>query len=139
MYNGWPFFKTLLDNAEISLLKADMGIAALYADLVPDRELSKKFFSIIQDEYNRTCEMVLAVSGHQSLLESEPVTQKAVRLRNPYVDPLNYIQVEMLRRLRSTLHRTQDGVPENSPEVETLREAVVLTINGIAAGLKNTG
>jgi phosphoenolpyruvate carboxylase len=131
MYNGWPFFKTLLDNAEISLLKADMGIAALYAELVPDRELSKKFFGIILDEYNRTCEMVLAISGHKSLLESEPVTQNAVRLRNPYVDPLNYIQVEILRRLRS--------LPENSPEVETLREAIVLTINGIAAGLKNTG
>ena len=131
MYNGWPFFKTLLDNAENSLLKADMGIAALYADLVPNRELGERLFAIILDEYNRTCEMVLAISGHQALMDNEPVTQNAVRLRNPYVDPLNYIQVEMLRRLRS--------LPENSPETESLREAIILTINGIAAGLKNTG
>jgi phosphoenolpyruvate carboxylase len=131
MYTGWPFFKTLLDNAELSLLKADMGIAALYAELVPDRELGERLFATILAEYNLTRELVLAISGHQALLESEPVTMTAVRLRNPYIDPSNYIQVEMLRRLRS--------LPENSPETEILREAVVLTINGIAAGLKNTG
>jgi phosphoenolpyruvate carboxylase len=131
MYTGWPFFKTLLDNAETSLLKADMGIAALYAELVPDSELREELFSRILAEYNLTRELVLAVSGHQDLMENEPVTQNAVRLRNPYVDPLNYIQVEMLRRLRS--------LPETSPEAQALREAVVLTINGIAAGLKNTG
>ncbi|MCX6065136.1 MAG: phosphoenolpyruvate carboxylase, partial [Chloroflexi bacterium] len=131
MYNGWPFFKTLLDNAEISLLKADMGIAALYAELVPDQELSRALFAIILAEYQLTRETLLAISGHQDLLDGEPVTQNAIRLRNPYVDPLNYIQVEMLRRLRS--------MPADSPEAEALREAVVLTINGIAAGLKNTG
>jgi len=131
MYAGWPFFRTLLDNAEISLLKADMGIAALYAELVPDPELRERLFARILDEYNRTREAVLAISGHPDLLESEPVTQKAVRLRNPYVDPLNFIQVEVLRRLRS--------LPENNPEIESLRETMVLTINGIAAGLKNTG
>ena len=70
-------------------------------------------------------------SDHSDLMQSEPVTQNAVRLRNPYVDPLNYIQVEMLRRLRS--------LPESDPETENLRETVILTINGIAAGLKNTG
>ncbi len=131
MYNGWPFFKTLLDNAEISLLKADMGIAALYAELVPDQELSRALFAIILAEYQLTRETLLAISGHQDLLDGEPVTQNAIRLRNPYVDPLNYIQVEMLRRLRS--------MPADSPEADALREAVVLTINGIAAGLKNTG
>lgn len=131
MYNGWPFFKTLLDNAETSLLKADMGIASLYAELVPDQELGKKLFSIIRDEYERTCEVVLFISGHFNLMDSEPVTQKAVRLRNPYVDPLNYIQVELLRRLRNNQSTPQDE--------ESLFEAVVLTINGIAAGLKNTG
>jgi len=131
MYAGWPFFKTLLDNTESSLLKADMGIAALYAELVPDRELGQTLFAIIKAEYDRTRTAVLTISGHHDLMESEPVTQNAVRLRNPYVDPLNYIQVEMLRRLRS--------LPESSPEIEFLREAVILTINGIAAGLKNTG
>lgn len=131
MYTGWPFFKTLLDNAESSLLKADMGIAALYAELVQDHELGQKLFNTILTEYERTCTTVLSISAHRQLMDSEPVTQNAVRLRNPYVDPLNYIQVEMLRRLRSG---TQAG-----PEPEILREAIILTINGIAAGLKNTG
>ncbi len=131
MYTGWPFFKTLLDNTESSLLKADMGIAALYAELVPDHELGQSMFATILTEYELTRTNVLTISGHRDLMESEPVTQNAVRLRNPYVDPLNYIQVEMLRRLRS--------LPDTGPETESLREAVVLTINGIAAGLKNTG
>ena len=131
MYQGWPFFKTLLDNAETSLLKADMGIAALYAELVEDVELGQRLFNIIQTEYELTCDAVLSISGHQNLMDSEPVTQNAIRLRNPYVDPLNYIQVEMLRRLRSQ--------PQDSPEAESLRDAIILTINGIAAGLKNTG
>jgi len=131
MYAGWPFFKTLLDNAESSLLKADMGIAALYAELVPDQELGQGLFANILEEYNRTRDMLLSISGHRELMENEPVTMEAVRLRNPYVDPLNYIQIEVLRRLRS--------LPESDPETEALREAMVLTINGIAAGLKNTG
>ncbi len=75
---------------------------------------------------------VLAISGHQNLLDAEPYTQNAIRLRNPYIDPLNFIQVEMLRRLRA--------LPDKeSPEAEALRQVIVLTINGIAAGLKNTG
>jgi phosphoenolpyruvate carboxylase len=131
MYTGWPFFKTLLDNAETSLLKADMGIAALYAALVPDQELGQRLFQTILSEFNLTKTAVLSISGHSDLMQSEPVTQNAVRLRNPYVDPLNYIQVEMLRRLR--------GLSETSPEMDALRETVILTINGIAAGLKNTG
>jgi len=131
MYNGWPFFKTLLDNAETSLLKADMGIAGLYAELVTDQELGQRLFHIIHTEYKLTCEAVLSISGHRQLMDSEPVTQNAVRLRNPYVDPLNYIQVEMLRRLRAQ--------PQAEAQTDILREAIILTINGIAAGLKNTG
>jgi phosphoenolpyruvate carboxylase len=132
MYTGWPFFKTMLDNIEASMLKADMEIAALYVDLVTDSELATSIFQTIQDEYERTREMVLSISGHQALMELEPVTQNAVQLRNPYIDPLNYIQIEMLRRLRA--------LPEpDGPEAQALREVIVLTINGIAAGLKNTG
>lgn len=132
MYQGWPFFQTLLNNSEISLLKADMDIAALYAELVPDQSLAKKLFNAIRAEFDRTREIVLSISSHQNLLDAEPYTQNAVRLRNPYIDPLNFIQVEMLRRLRA--------LPDKeSPEAEALRQVVVLTINGIAAGLKNTG
>ncbi|HVN14857.1 MAG TPA: phosphoenolpyruvate carboxylase, partial [Anaerolineales bacterium] len=132
MYEKWPFFKTLLDNTEISLVKADMGIAALYVELVPDQKRGKQIFARILEEYQRTQKEMLAISGHKTLLELEPVTQNAVQLRNPYVDPLNYIQVEMLRRLRALSS-------PNDAQAESLREVVALTINGIAAGLKNTG
>ena len=132
MYAGWPFFKIMLDNTEISLLKADMDIAALYAELVTEQDLAAMLFNDIRDEYKRTRETILSISRHITLLELEPVTQNAVHLRNPYIDPLNYIQVEMLRRLRTLSD-------PNSPEADSLREVVFLTINGIAAGLKNTG
>ncbi len=132
MYTNWPFFKSLLDNSEMSLIKADMDIAALYVELVPDHELGKSIFSRIREEYERTRIAVLSVSGHTSLMEKEPITQSAVQLRNPYVDPLNYIQVEVIRRLRSMKSPAET-------EAETLRDVMALTINGIAAGLKNTG
>jgi phosphoenolpyruvate carboxylase len=132
MYDGWPFFKTMIHNSEMSLLKADMEISALYVDLVPDKQMASTIFGVIRAEYDRTKELVLAVSRHKELLETEPVTQQAVHLRNPYVDPLNYIQIETLRRLRSL--PDQDGA-----EAKYLREVMALTINGIASGLKNTG
>ncbi len=132
MYGGWPFFKTMLDNTEISLVKADLAIAALYVDLVKDPALADQLFAVIKEEYERTRETILSISGHTSLLELEPINQNAVHLRNPYIDPLNYIQVEMLRRLRGL------SDPESN-EAYDLREVVFLTINGIAAGLKNTG
>jgi phosphoenolpyruvate carboxylase len=113
-------------------LKADLDIAALYVDLVTDHELARTLFANIKAEYERTWQAILAISGHESLLELEPVTQNAVHLRNPYIDPLNYIQVEMLRRLRALSD-------PDSPEADSLREVIFLTINGIAAGLKNTG
>ena len=132
MYIRWPFFKSMLDNTEMSLIKADMGIASLYVDLVPDRNLAAGIFNSIRSEYDQTRDIVLSISGHTNLLDAEPVTKIAVQLRNPYVDPLNYIQVEMLRRIRTL--SDSEGV-----EAQSLREVIRLTINGIAAGLKNTG
>ena len=132
MYAGWAFFKSMLDNTELSLIKADMDIASLYVDLVPDKELAIEIFSLIRAEYDRTRDAVLSISGHTNLLDAEPVTQHAVQLRNPYVDPLNYIQVEMLRRLRSLADPDRE-------EAQSYREVIGLTINGIAAGLRNTG
>jgi phosphoenolpyruvate carboxylase len=132
MYTGWPFLRALLDNAEMSLLKADLGIAALYSGLVPDRGLAARVFGLIEAEYARTCEEVLAATGHAALMDGDPVIQRSVQLRNPYVDPLNYLQVEMLRRLRAL------DDPEG-PAAERCRDVIVLTINGIAAGLRNTG
>lgn len=132
MYNYWPFFKTLLDNAEMSLLKADMQIAALYTALAPDQELAASIFGRIQAEYELTRQSLLIISGHPALMECEPVIQRSVELRNPYVDPLNFIQVEAMRRLQ----QDRNLAPQ---EVLALEEIVSLTINGIAAGLSNTG
>ena len=128
----WPFLHALLDNAEMSLLKADMEIAALYSDLVPDRSLAGRVFATIRAEYDRTHQAILAITGHPALMAGDPVIQRSVHLRNPYVDPLNYLQVEMLRRLRALPDPDGAGA-------EPLREVLLLTINGIAAGLRNTG
>ncbi len=132
MYDGWLFFKTMLNNTEMSLLKADMDISALYVDLVPNKELGRTTFATIRDEYERTKEIILTISGHTALLEQEPTTQQAIHVRNPYIDPLNYLQVETLRRLRALPDQT-------GAEAASLREVIALTINGIASGLRNTG
>jgi phosphoenolpyruvate carboxylase len=132
MYMAWPFFRTMLDNVEMSLLKADMDIAALYAELVAERSLAEIILTTVRDEYDRTRSAVLSVTGHRRLLDGDPVIQRSVALRNPYVDPLNYVQVETLRRLRA--------LPEaEGPEAEDLWQVMVVTVNGIAAGLRNTG
>ena len=132
MYASWSFFRMLLESAELSLMKADMHIAALYSALVPDQVLAERIFSDIQAEYERTVHWVLAIQGQHELMQSEAVIQRSTLLRNPYEDPLNYIQVEMLRRLRA--------LPDlDSDEAQAYREVIVLTINGIAAGLRNTG
>jgi phosphoenolpyruvate carboxylase len=132
MYAGWPFFTMLINNTEISLLVADMEIARLYSTLVPDMALASRIYTIISDEYKRTAESILMITGQSGLLDSDPVLKRSIQLRNPYADPLNYLQVEMLRRLRSL--PDQEG-----PEAEALREVVVITISGIASGLRNTG
>jgi phosphoenolpyruvate carboxylase len=132
MYQGWAFFRALLDNAEMSLVKADMDVAALYVDLVPDHALATRIFTRIRDEYARTRDAILRVSGHAELMDTDPVIQRSIKYRNPYVDPLNYVQVATLTRLRALADR-------ESAAAEELREIIVLTINGIAAGLRNTG
>ena len=132
MYADWTFFRTLLDNAELSLGKADMDIAAIYSGLVPDPELRERIFGAIQEEFRRTSTAIEAIKGEREIMQAEPVLQRSIRLRNPYVDPLNYLQVEMLRRIRA--------LPDPSgEEAAALREVIMLTINGIAAGLRNTG
>ncbi|MBI4316726.1 MAG: phosphoenolpyruvate carboxylase [Chloroflexi bacterium] len=134
MYSAWPFFRALINNAEMSLVKADLGIAVLYSNLVPERAPAQTIFDRIREEYDRTREAVLAITGQTELMSAQTVIQRSVQRRNPYVDPLNYIQVEMLRRLRGLPEAEREGT-----EAEGLREVIVLTINGIASGLKNTG
>ena len=137
MYQEWPFFTTLIDNAQMSLAKADLDIAARYAALVQDQANANRIFGTIADEYNRTVTVLLQLTGQSALLDTAPVLQKSIRLRNPYVDPLSFLQVELLRRLRAL---PPDG---DSEELKTqrrdLRAAVLLSVNGIAAGMKNTG
>ncbi|HEX7566938.1 MAG TPA: phosphoenolpyruvate carboxylase [Anaerolineaceae bacterium] len=132
MHATWSFFRVLLESAELSLMKADMQIAGLYSALAPDRNLANQIFTKIQREHQQTVQALLLIKDQQELMQDEPVIQRAIKLRNPYVDPLNYLQVELLRRLRA--------LPDpDGEEGRTLREIIVLTINGIAAGLRNTG
>ncbi|NWF81028.1 MAG: phosphoenolpyruvate carboxylase [Chloroflexi bacterium] len=130
MYREWPFFAMLLDNAQLIIAKADLAIARHYADLVGDRATADEIFAAIAQEYARTCRLICAVAQISEVLDGQPVLQRAIRQRNPYIDPLSYIQIELIRRLRA-----------NPPEAEEeeLETAVLMSINGIAAGLKNTG
>jgi phosphoenolpyruvate carboxylase len=132
MFAGWPFFKALVDGAEISIGKADMGIARLYAGLVKDEAVRETIFGRISAEFDRTEEHILAVTGQRRILEHNPTLRQGIASRNPYVDPLNFIQVSLLRKLRAL-------PDQESPEGEALLKTIFLTINGIAAGLKNTG
>jgi phosphoenolpyruvate carboxylase len=127
MERDWPFFAALLSNAEMALAKADLAIGASYAGLVEDEPLREEIWAWICAEYERTRALVLAVTGQARLLDRTPVLQRSIERRNPYVDPLSFIQVELLRRLR------RDGASDD------LARAVLLTINGIAGGLRNTG
>ncbi len=131
MYRGWPFFRLLLDNTQLTLGKADLGIARVYAGLVEPPALRARVFGAIAAEFRRAERLVLTVCGQRELLGAEPVLANSIRQRNPYIDPLNHLQVEMIRRLRS------GRLP--AAERAAVRRVVELTVSGIAAGLKNTG
>ncbi len=134
MYQQWPFFRSMLDNAQMILAKADIHVAGIYAGLVSDPNVVDAVWPWLREEYTRTCEWVVKVSGLEQLLDNTPVLQRSIRLRNPYVDPLSYIQVALLRRLRAL--PPGDG---HDGERQELLNTVFLSINGIAAGLQNTG
>ncbi len=145
MYRTWPFLRALLDNLQMTLSKADMHIAQHYATLVDDEELRQRLSDEIQREYERTRRMLLQIVGGKALLDNAPVLQRSIRLRNPYVDPLSHFQVVLLRRLRALGgplvldETTQQTATGQERERARLTYAVLLTINGIAAGLRNTG
>jgi phosphoenolpyruvate carboxylase len=119
----WPLFTSFLENVEMSLAKTDRGIAARYLGLGDRPDLARK----VLEEYDRTTERVLAVTGHERLLEDKPVLSRAVELRNPYVDALSHLQLRALREIRS-------GTAD-----DTVERLLLLTVNGVAAGLQNTG
>lgn len=130
MYREWPFFRMVLDNAEASLAKSDLYIAGHYAELVRDRRIRARVFGMIRDEHRRTSDLLLSVSGHTQLLESQPRLADSIRLRNPYIDPLHDLQVRFLDKWRRT---------EPSKRTEDMRRLLALTVNGIAFGMKSTG
>ena len=127
MMQRFPFFSDLVRNVELALTKVDLPIARIYAGLVPDTGLRERVFGMVAEEYGRTRRMVLEITGQERLLESNPALARSISLRNPYVDPLSLIQVELLRRKRS------GGASDD------LDYTLAATINGIAAGLRNTG
>ncbi len=127
MASQWPFFATVISNMEMVLAKSDIDIAARYAALVEDRRLATTVFDIIRAEWEASRDAVLNITGQTTLLAKSPALAGVIRSRLPYIDPLNHLQIELIGRLRSG---------DTDPQV---REGIHLTINGIAAGLRNTG
>ncbi|MBA3515390.1 MAG: phosphoenolpyruvate carboxylase [Pyrinomonadaceae bacterium] len=127
MTKQFDFFSDLIGNVEIGMAKADLTIARRYAGLVSDKGVRDRVFGMILEEFERTRQMILRLTGQKELLSSNPVLARSIRLRNPYVDPLSWIQFELLRRKQA------------GEESEDLNYALAATINGIAAGLRNTG
>ena len=129
MYEQWPFFRSLLDNAQISLGTATLAVTRLYSTLVSDSTVRDSIMARIEHEYELACRWILAASGQSRLLDRAPVLRSSIALRNPYVDPIHCVQVDLLRQWRA------DGSREDDPRLQTLLQ----TVNGIAAGLQTTG
>ena len=127
MHARWPFFRSMLSNMSMVLAKTDLAIASRYAELVPDAGVREAIYPRLAAEHDRTVRWVLAVSRSMTLLDDNPTLARSIRNRFPYLDPLNHLQVELLRR-----HRADGGD-------ERLLRAIHLTINGVAAGLRNSG
>jgi phosphoenolpyruvate carboxylase len=127
MYAQWPFFRTLLSNMDMVLAKSDLALASRYAELVADRKLRQKVFSMIESEWHRTSDALTLITGAKQRLEGNADMQRSVRHRFPYIDPLHHLQVELMRR-----YRAGEGG-------ERLQRGIHISINGVAAGLRNTG
>jgi phosphoenolpyruvate carboxylase len=131
MYRQWPFFRTLLSNMDMVLAKSDLHIAARYVELVEDRRLGKRLFGIIQAEWQRSSKALGLITGESRRLAGNSALARSIEHRFPYLDPLNHLQVELMRRYRSR--------GDTDPEAERVRTGIHLSINGVAAGLRNTG
>ncbi len=131
MHKQWPFFRTLLSNLDMVLAKSDLRIAMRYVELVEDTKLARRIFGAIRAEWQRANEALALITGETGRLQSNPALARSIAHRFPYLDPLNHLQAELLRRYRQ--RRADD------PAVERLKRGIHLSINGIAAGLRNTG
>ena len=127
MYRQWPFFRTLLSNMDMVLAKSDLALASRYSELVSDSRLRKRIFSSIEAEWLRTADALARISGDKDRLAGNPALARSIRHRFPYIDPLHHLQVELVRRWRA-------GQTD-----ERLKNGIHISINGIAAGLRNTG
>jgi phosphoenolpyruvate carboxylase len=127
MYRDWPFFEALLSNMDMVLAKSDIAIASRYAELVEDTALREAIFPRLRKEWQDSIDALLSIMGQQTLLERNPLLARSIRNRFPYLDPLNHVQIELLKR-----HRTRESD-------DRVTQGIHLTINGIAAGLRNTG
>jgi phosphoenolpyruvate carboxylase len=134
MYKQWPFFTSIIHNLQASLAKTDLYIAQLYSDIVSDEDLRKNIHETIEHEHQSAVECVLLISGQKELLDYHKVLQESIKLRNPYVDPLNYIQIRFLQEKNQLAH-TAAGDAKRSK----IDEILLLTVNGIASGMKSTG
>lgn len=131
MHEEWPFLRTLLSNLDMVLAKTDLAIAARYVELVEDSELGRRIFAAIQSEWQLTSDALALITGEKRRLASNPSLARSIEHRFPYIDPLNHLQVELMRRYRA--HR------EGDPVNERVQNGIHISINGIAAGLRNTG
>jgi phosphoenolpyruvate carboxylase len=127
MAEAWPFFRTVVQNMEMVMAKADMAIARRYAGLVPDAALAERIYDAIRAEWDRTVAAVLSITGQRTLLGGQPELDRLIRQRMPYVEPLNHVQIELIRRRRAG---------DDDPRVSN---GILLAINGVAAGLRNSG
>jgi len=133
MHKQWPFFRTLLSNLDMVLAKSDLRIAARYVELVEDKKLGKRIFTAIRNEWERANAALSLISGESTRLQSNPSLARSIEHRFPYLDPLNHLQVELMRRFR------RPGADAAEAAEQRLRRGIHISINGIAAGLRNTG
>ena len=131
MHQRWPFFRTLLSNLDMVLAKTDLQIARRYAELADDARAGKRLWALIEAEWQRTVEALTLITGQSRRLQGNPLLAQALHHRLPYLDPLNHLQVELLRRYRQRR--------EGDPGMDRVRRGIHLSINGLAAGLRNTG
>jgi len=131
MHRQWPFFRTLLSNLDMVLAKSDLRIAARYVELVDDKKLAKRIFTLLRAEWQRSHDTLMLITGQTEPLQANPALARSIAHRFPYLDPLNHLQVELMRR-----YRKQRESPEGLVRVQ---RGIHLSINGIAAGLRNTG
>jgi phosphoenolpyruvate carboxylase len=131
MVRQWPFFATLLSNMDMVLAKSDLALASLYAELVDDKRLRRQVFGAIEAEWHRTAEALTLITGEADRLAGNAALQRSIRHRFPYIDPLHHLQVELIRRWRTNARP--------SDRDDKVKRGIHIAINGIAAGLRNTG